>query len=90
MSVAFGILRKWSFGRDTTNNVNAKVFAKEPSISLSQWTEAYNWKKNQTIVQDLDTNKNKYYFKSGNSTEIITLEVLKKYEELMALSEDDL
>ena len=51
---------------------------------MSQWTEAYNWKKNQTIVQVLDTNKNKYHVKSGNSTEIITLEVIKKYEELMA------
>jgi hypothetical protein len=42
---------------------------------LSQWTEAYNWKKTAIIGQDLDTNKNKYYFKSGNSVEVITLEV---------------
>ena len=52
-------------------------------ISLSQWTEAYNWKKTAIIGQDLDTNKNKYYFKSGNSVEVITLEVIRKYDELM-------
>jgi len=83
IAVAFGILRKWSFGRDTINNVNAKVFAEEPTISLSQWTEAYNWKKTAIIGQDLDTNKNNYYFKSGNSVEIITLEVIRKYDELI-------
>ena len=83
MSVAFGIMKKWSFGRDTVNNVNGKKFAEEPSISLNQWTESYNWKKTATIFQDLETDSSKYYCKSGNSNETISIEVVRKYESLM-------
>ena len=54
MSVAYAILRKWSYSRDTDQNINAKPFVDEPSISLSQWTEAYQWKTKAVVIQDVE------------------------------------
>jgi hypothetical protein len=41
--VACSIVRKWSKARDPLDK-NFKPFATEPSISLPQWTLAWNWK----------------------------------------------
>ena len=83
MSVAFGILRKWSVARDPSCNINAKPFVTEPSISLSLWTEAYNWKLNAIIIQDVEEKPNNFYFKSGNGVEINSIEIVRKYEKNM-------
>jgi plasmid replication initiation protein len=61
MAVAFNILRKWSWARDKTNTNNVK-WADTPSISLKQWTDAYQWQQNIKIFKNPDV-ENKYYFK---------------------------
>ena len=86
MSVAFAILRKQSFARDTDNNINAQPFINEPSISLSKWTEAYQWKTQAVVLQDVERNIfNKYYVKSGNGIEITSIDIVRKYEEMMSI-----
>ena len=83
MSVAYAILRKWSYSRDTDQNINAKPFVDEPSISLSQWTEAYQWKTKAVVIQDVEHDLNKYCVKSGNGIEITSIDVVRKYEDMM-------
>jgi hypothetical protein len=83
MSLAYAILRKWSYSRDTDQNINAKPFIDEPSISLSQCTEAYQWKTKAVVIQDVEHDLNKYYVKSGNGIEITSIDVVRKYEDMM-------
>ena len=78
MAVAFNILRKWSWARDQTNT-NYFKWADTPSLSLKQWTDAYQSQQNIKIYKDPDV-ENKFYFKSGCAAEI---ESIKKYEQLM-------
>jgi hypothetical protein len=61
MAVAFNILRKWSWARDKSNTNNV-IWADTPSISLKQWTDAYQWQQNIKIFKNPDV-ENKYYFK---------------------------
>jgi hypothetical protein len=63
MSVAYAILRKWSYSIDTDQNINAKPFVDEPSISLSQWTEAYQWKTKAVVIQDVEHDLNQILIK---------------------------
>ena len=84
MAVAFNILRKWSWARDQTNT-NYVKWADTPSLSLKQWTYAYQWQQNIKIFKDPDV-ENKYYFKSGCAAEIESIGTIKKYEQLLMRS----
>ena len=43
---------KWSFARDRTN-INVKVFATEPTISLTLWAASYHWAKASKSVKGI-------------------------------------
>ena len=79
----FSIARKWSHARDPLNK-NHKIFALEPTISLSQWTLGYNWQRFVAKVKQTDLNANLYYVSSNDGIEIESSLVIDKYEELMA------
>jgi hypothetical protein len=54
LQIASDIVKNWSKERDPSS-VNAKVFAREPNISLSLWTSSYQWAK---LTKDVICNSN--------------------------------
>ena len=46
-------------------------------------TEACQWKTKAGVIQDAEHDCNKYYVKSGNGIEITSIDVVRKYEEMM-------
>ena len=52
------------------------------SLSLKQWTDAYQWQQNIKTFKDPDV-ENKYYFKSGCAAKIESIGTITKYEQLM-------
>ena len=59
--IVFSIVQKWSTERNPAR-VNSKKFEHQPSITLSQWTDGYNWVKlNKEVISVSNGDKTIYY-----------------------------
>ncbi len=76
--VVFSIVNKWSKEQNLAC-VNSKKFEHHPSITLSYWTDGYNWAKlNKEVIAVPNGNITKYYLPSGEET-TITDKDIKRY-----------
>ena len=78
------MVRKWSRKYDP-NNVNIQKFSDKVTISLSDWTKAYQWKQTKAIIQFGDY----FYVQAHSNTIEITSQIIQKYESLMSNCEFD-
>jgi hypothetical protein len=71
-------VNKWSKEQNLAC-VNSKKFEHHPSITLSYWTDGYNWAKlNKEVIAVPNGNITKYYLPSGEET-TITDKDIKRY-----------
>jgi len=62
------------------SRVNAKKFEHQPTITLSYWTDGYNWVKlNKEVVSIPKGDKTTYYIPAGEEITITEKEI-KRYE----------
>ena len=77
--VLFSIVNKWSKERDPTL-INSKKFEHKPLITLSVWTDAYNWVQlNKDVMSICNGDTTMYYLPAGEETRITDKEI-KRYE----------
>ncbi|CAF0857349.1 unnamed protein product [Rotaria sordida] len=77
--VIFSIVNKWSKERNPTL-INSKIFEHQPSITLSHWTDAYNWVKlNKEVISISNDDTTTYYLPAGEEITITGKEI-KRYE----------
>jgi len=77
--VVFEIVNKWSKERNPSR-VNAKKFEHQPTITLSCWTDGYNWfKGNKEVISIPKGDRTIYYIPAGEETTITEKEI-KRYE----------
>ncbi len=77
-------MRKWSRACNPSNT-NYKPFVTEPTISLIQWTKAWQWKtKFYKFVQQDVTNENCWYVNCSDGVPIENSSVIKLYNNQMA------
>jgi hypothetical protein len=75
----FEIVNKWSKERNPSR-VNAKKFEHQPTITLSCWTDGYNWvKRNKEVISIPKGDRTIYYIPAGEETTITEKEI-KRYE----------
>ena len=78
-AVVFQIVKKWSKERNPTR-VNVKKFEHQPTITLSYWTDGYNWVKlNKDVVSIPKGDKTTYYIPAGEEITVTEKEI-KRYE----------
>ena len=62
------------------SRVNAKKFEHQPTLTLSYWTDGYNWaKQNKEVISIPQSDKIIYYLPAGEETTISEKEV-KRYD----------
>ena len=77
--VLFSIINKWSKERNPTL-INSKNFEHQTLITLSVWTDAYNWIKfNKDVISICNSDTTMYYLPAGEETRITDKEI-KRYE----------
>lgn len=77
--VVFSIVKKWSKERNPAG-INSKKFEHQPSITLSRWTDGYNWVTlNKEVVSISNGDKTIYYLPADQEITITDKEV-KRYE----------
>ncbi|CAF1234572.1 unnamed protein product [Didymodactylos carnosus] len=72
-------MNNWSVERDPSS-INAKVFATEPTISLSLWTSSYQWAKLSKDVICVSNDFSKTYYIPARDLQSITKADLDKYK----------
>ena len=74
------MLKKWSVTRKP-NSPNCNQFIEEPTISLKQWTEGYQWAAaNHKVIRE-EKSSPVYYVCSSTHGEPITPEIVEEYQE---------
>jgi hypothetical protein len=77
--VVFSIVNKWSKERNPVR-INSKKFKHQSSITLSHWTDGYQWVKlNKEVISVPNGNTTKYYLPADEETKITEKEI-KRYE----------
>jgi hypothetical protein len=77
--ILFSIVKKWSKERNPAL-INSKKFEHTPIITLSYWTDAYNWVKlNKEVIHVSNVDTTIYYLPAGAEITITDKEV-KRYE----------
>jgi hypothetical protein len=77
LSLATTIVYNWSYERDPTN-INVKLFASEPTISLNLWTKSYEWaKSSKDIIGEEECSRRVYYIPAAASEKINENDLVK-------------
>jgi len=77
LSLASTIVSNWSNERDPTN-INAKLFASEPTISLKLWTKSYQWvKSSKDIIGEDEDSRRVFYIPAGVAEKINENDLVK-------------
>ena len=72
------LVKSWSTDRDP-NNVNAKVFSGEPTISLEEYTKGYQWIQQKKKVLMKKNRQLTLHFTPAKSTEQITTSSIDQF-----------
>jgi hypothetical protein len=79
LTFATKIVQNWSFERDESN-INVKIFASQPDISLQLWTSSYQWAKENKEVTGSDHEGKKIYFVPANGKKKVYETEIRKFK----------
>ena len=79
LKTTLDVAKNWSLKRDPTSANHPKKISREPTVTTSEFTSAYNWLKEVTLSHRKVPGSTQYFFKSKRAATQITKRQMKEY-----------